>query len=290
MRNALSEMIDLKLLREPVMLLLCLSNVLGMLGFYVPFVFIIDLAMARNSTASQATLLLSLIGITNTFGRVMFGWAADRRWVSALAINNWSLISCGILTCLCPLLPNFLWLTVYSGLFGFIVSAYVCLTSIVLSDLLGVERLTNSFGLLVVSRGIASLLGTPLAGIVYDITSSYDASFMFSGILILLSGLVSCIIPFVHRHERSKMRNEGDYPLVKEFDAQSGKLSVLTERSEENLTEYQRTIQSLRQQKQLFRELEDYKHSLLTSDQKVDEINEEQTDPEEKLPNGTTTT
>lgn len=43
-------------------------------------------------------------------------------------------------------------------------AAYVCLTSIVLTDLLGLERLTNSFGLLVVSRGIASLLGTPLAG------------------------------------------------------------------------------------------------------------------------------
>ena len=28
----------------------------------------------------------------------------------------------------------------------------------------------------------------------------------------------------------------GDYPLPKDVDAQSGKLSVLTERSEENLT------------------------------------------------------
>lgn len=32
------------------------------------------------------------------------------------------------------------------------------------------------------------------------------------------------------------------------MDNVSGKLSVLTEHSEENLTEYQRTIQSLRQQ------------------------------------------
>lgn len=42
-------------------------------------------------------------------------------------------------------------------------------------------------------------------------------------------------------------------------DAQSGKLSVLTERSEENLTEYQRTIQSLQQQRALLQELEEYK-------------------------------
>ena len=34
-------------------------------------------------------------------------------------------------------------------------------------------------------------------------------------------------------------------------DNMSGKLSVLTERSEEALTDYQRTIQSLKQQHQL---------------------------------------
>lgn len=56
-------------------------------------------------------------------------------------------------------------------------------------------------------------------------------------------------------------------------ETQSGKLSVLTERSEENLTEYQRTIQSMYQQRQLIRELEEYKKR-----NKVEEINEENLD------------
>lgn len=59
-----------------------------MLGFYVPFVYIIDLAMSRGCSDGQATLLLSIIGITNTVGRVFFGWVADRRWLTALTINN----------------------------------------------------------------------------------------------------------------------------------------------------------------------------------------------------------
>jgi len=40
----------------------------GMLGFYVPFVFLIDLAISRGATPSEATFLLSIIGIANTFG------------------------------------------------------------------------------------------------------------------------------------------------------------------------------------------------------------------------------
>lgn len=54
------------------MLLICLSNMLGMIGFYVPFVFLIDLSLARQSTMPQATFLLSIIGITNTFGEFIF--------------------------------------------------------------------------------------------------------------------------------------------------------------------------------------------------------------------------
>ncbi|VDL72221.1 unnamed protein product [Nippostrongylus brasiliensis] len=252
-RNAFHEMIDLELLKDSVMLLLCVSNLLGMMGFYIPFVFLKDLAHSRGVDAADSRYLVPVIGVTNTIGRVFFGWLADRGYVSALAINNFSLLACGALTLAAPLLPSFFLLATYAGLFGFIISAYVCLTSIVLSDLLGLEKLTNSFGLLVVARGIASLAGSPFAGLVYDVTQSYSAAFFFAGFVIVVSGLISCAIPFVHKWKRSHGANEGDDP--KDLDNVSGKLSVLTERSEENLTEYQRTIQSLRQQHALLQGL-----------------------------------
>uniref|UniRef100_A0A0R3S5T5 MFS domain-containing protein n=1 Tax=Elaeophora elaphi TaxID=1147741 RepID=A0A0R3S5T5_9BILA len=247
-RNILGEMIDISLLKEPAMFLLCISNLCGMLGFYVPFMFLIDMAVAKGHTKGSGSLLLSVIGITNTVGRIAFGWLADRGWLSALTINNFALLGCGVLTCLCPLLPGYGGLMVYSILFGFIISAYISLTSIVLVDELGLDRLTNSFGLLVVSRGIASLLGTPLAGIVYDMFASYDASFYFAGVIILLSGLVSCLIPVVRRctHEEPAKETVEEARMMDE-DIQSGKLSVLTEHSEEN---YQRTLQSLPQQQE----------------------------------------
>ena len=46
-------------------------------------------------------------------------------------------------------------------LLGLFVSAYVSLTSIVLVDLLGIDSLTSTFGILVLFRGIASILGPP---------------------------------------------------------------------------------------------------------------------------------
>uniref|UniRef100_A0AC35U6L3 MFS domain-containing protein n=1 Tax=Rhabditophanes sp. KR3021 TaxID=114890 RepID=A0AC35U6L3_9BILA len=248
-RNAFNEMIDLDLLMNKTMLLLCISNILGMLGFYVPFVFIINLAGERGVPHEQATLLLSVIGITNTVGRVFIGYMADKPWCSALIFNNFSLVFSGILMMVLPFATNFNELIVISGIFGVVVSAYICLTSIVLADLMGLDKLTNSFGLLVVSRGIACLLGTPLAGIFYDMTQSYDATFYLGGGFLVCAGLVSFSIMLIKKPiEVEPIIEEG---LPKEEDNQSGKLSVLTERSEENFSEYQRTIQSLKQQ-QLF--------------------------------------
>jgi len=41
---------------------------------------------------------------------------------------------------------------------------YVCLTPIVLVDLLGLEKLSNAFGLVLLFQGIGAVAGPPFAG------------------------------------------------------------------------------------------------------------------------------
>ena len=49
-------------------------------------------------------------------------------------------------------------------MFGFTIGAYVGLTSVILVDLLGLDKLTNAFGLLLLFQGVATLIGPPIAG------------------------------------------------------------------------------------------------------------------------------
>lgn len=205
MREPLAEASDYTLLKDAVMLLLCVSNFLAMIGFYVPFVFIIDMAVHDGFNRSESTFLLSVIGIFNTAGRVLFGWLSDRKWISALSMNNFALIISGLLTAICPLLPGYSGLMIYSMLFGLAISAFVTLPSIIIVDELGLDRLTNAFGLLLASRGVACSCGTPIAGLVYGQFNSYAASFYFAGAVILLSGIASSCIPLVHffRHDKT---------------------------------------------------------------------------------------
>ena len=69
---------------------------------------------------------------------------------SAIALSNFCL--------------SFTTQAVYCALFGVTSGAYVGLTSVVLVDLLGLDRLTNAFGILLLFQGIASVLGPPIIG------------------------------------------------------------------------------------------------------------------------------
>ena len=55
-------------------------------------------------------------------------------------------------------------LRIYSAAFGALVGVYVSLTSVILVDLLGLDKLTNAFGLLLLFQGIGTIIGPPIVG------------------------------------------------------------------------------------------------------------------------------
>lgn len=71
---------------------------------------------------------------------------------------------CGAITALVPLISSYWSLCAVSGAFGFFIAANYSLTSIILVELITLEKFTNAYGLLLLVQGIANLVGPPLAG------------------------------------------------------------------------------------------------------------------------------
>lgn len=61
-------MLDFELLKDTSMILLSFSNLFGMLGFYVPFMFVFEMAKSKDIEEEQAKWLLPVIGVFNTLG------------------------------------------------------------------------------------------------------------------------------------------------------------------------------------------------------------------------------
>ncbi|XP_059482232.1 monocarboxylate transporter 2 isoform X2 [Neocloeon triangulifer] len=185
--SVLASMMDTSLLKDPVFMMIGISNIFGMLGLYIPFVYLVDAATQEGVEKSKATFLLSIIGIVNTVGRVLCGFVADLPQVNTLLMNNICLVLSALAVAATPFCYDYTTFCCMAIVFGIGISGYISLTSIILVDLLGLDKLTNAFGLLILFRGSAAIVGSPLAGAIYDATKNYTVPFLMGGFFFLLA-------------------------------------------------------------------------------------------------------
>ena len=94
MMSVLKEMVNFKILSQPLFLLIAISNVFGMLGFYVPFVYLLNMAVLQGISVESANFLLSVIGISNTFGKFFIKFRIFGAPLSTLNLFNRKLGVC----------------------------------------------------------------------------------------------------------------------------------------------------------------------------------------------------
>ncbi|CAI2357701.1 unnamed protein product [Caenorhabditis sp. 36 PRJEB53466] len=210
MFKTISNMLSLPLLADPTFLMFAISNLLTSVGFNSPLYFLPLHAKQLKLTPLQGSEILSFFGISNTIGRIMFGVVADHKLPLPFGLGNdtarnrlWmyniSLTICGVLTTFCYKFEGYIPLTVYAASFGFTIASYICLTSVILVDLLGLDKLTNAFGLLLLWQGVGTVFGPPVSGYLADLTGNYTLSFVFCGINLLISGLMLFGIPIFQK-------------------------------------------------------------------------------------------
>ncbi|KAL7030158.1 hypothetical protein ACKWTF_006550 [Chironomus riparius] len=199
--SILGSLLDVSLLKDWTFMFLAVSNLFGMAALFVPFFYIVD--SAKQQGIENPSSLISIIGITNTFGRIACGYVADFPAVNSLLLNNCCLVLCAVALAAVPLCTTFAMYMIASVVFGIGLAGYMSLTSIILVDLLGLDKLTNAFGLLIMFRGAAAIFGAPLIGGIYDLTNSYSASFFAAGGLFAVAAVFSFLAPVVAKYKKS---------------------------------------------------------------------------------------
>ena len=159
-----TSMMDKTLIKNWPYLVFCASSFVLFLWAGMPYVYLIDKAMQIDIAASKAAFLLSIIGISRTVGQIVLGYLGDHPKVHSVQLYAFSIAISGLATIFVPVCTVYAALSLYSVLFGFFISVTYCLTMMVLVDLVGLNRATNAFGLVQMAMGIATLLGTPIAG------------------------------------------------------------------------------------------------------------------------------
>lgn len=116
---------DFGLLTNPIFTIFVVSNCCTCLGFNAPYVYLPDRAEEKGMNKLDSAFLLSVIGISNTFGRILFGWIADRKGVNRLLLYGTSLVICGTVNVMNPLNDSKIYLMIYASVYGMFIGEYV---------------------------------------------------------------------------------------------------------------------------------------------------------------------
>lgn len=160
----LSSIVDTSLLSSPSFMMLACSGFLTMMGFYVPFIFAVPRATSGGMEESSALLIVSAIGVSNTISRIACGILSSFPSVSPLLLNNIAIMAGGVYTFFSGVSLSAGYQYGFAAVFGVCIACFSALRSIIAVDLMGLEKLTNAFGFLMLFQGIAAIIGAPIAG------------------------------------------------------------------------------------------------------------------------------
>jgi len=201
-------MIDMSLMRSPSFLILAFTGFLTLSCLFVPFMFVGGLAKQNGVPENITSNLVVILGLVNVVGRVAIGMVADHPKVDPVFVSNVAVLLGGGATMAAPLLSSFWMFAIYCSVFALGVAGFATLRSVICVELLGVEKLTSAYGLLMLFMGMAALMGPPFAAYLMNLTASYSLSFVVMGGLMVLSGILSFPLRRVNQYELEKLKKQ----------------------------------------------------------------------------------
>ncbi|XP_074648035.1 monocarboxylate transporter 14-like [Tubulanus polymorphus] len=161
-----------------------------------------------NLDTHKARFTISLLGLTNLFGRVITGVALQHPKVDCFSIYISFNFIFGICVGFYPFCAGYSHVLIMVSIMGFLLAAYGSLTNIVLADLLPEKYLLSALGYTYCSGGVGSVIGAPLAGWLYDATGNYANSMYLGSACTFISILI--IVPSWLTHVRQKCRRDAE--------------------------------------------------------------------------------
>lgn len=157
----------------------------GSVGLFLALVHINPYARQFGISATQANLLIGLIGVGNVAGRLFLGSIGDRMGARRLLmVLTFALV---LLNLLWLGAHTFVTLALFAICFGVANGGCISLYPSVAASWFGTANLGAILGSLYISVGVAALIGGSVAGLLFDLYQSYAASIMLGALCALLS-------------------------------------------------------------------------------------------------------
>ncbi|XP_072761392.1 monocarboxylate transporter 12 isoform X2 [Anoplolepis gracilipes] len=196
---------DLSVLKDPIYLVILISNTTSAISNTNFMILLPSYAIAEGFDRNSSALLLSIVSALDLVGRISGASLSDIDFVPKYYYFVVGLGTSGIALALLPMASSYTMLSFFCGLFGLSSGMYIGITTVILADMLGTEKLSSSYGISLFVNGVLQLVGPPVCGVIFENVLSYKPIFLAFGIILILGTALWAAVPIIKRNSKKDL-------------------------------------------------------------------------------------
>ncbi|XP_070181608.1 monocarboxylate transporter 13-like [Littorina saxatilis] len=175
------------------------SNILWNCGAAVYIAFGPDFFIMQGLDKMDSSFMLTLFGLGEFVGGIAGEILGNIEGFNRLNIYISVNLMGGVMVFLFPVTDGYAAYGTLSFFFGLCFGVILGLLIIVMTDLLGADRIGDGLGYLMIANGIGAFTGPPIAGIFKDTFGGYEQALYFAGVTLFAAGFITFLIPLQKR-------------------------------------------------------------------------------------------
>lgn len=185
--------VDFKLFKQPIFITYFFGSSISQLASSIPQSFFPSHAEDMGLSRSEGMLFVAIAGFADLGGRILTTLIADQRYLNRPRFLGSVLIIHGIVACFTPFFLNFPSFSAYCALYGASGGIVFAISTTILTDYIGIEKLSQGLGLMLFFNGFASAGSYLFTGFFREFIGSYTPGFIINGISLIISGVLFCV-------------------------------------------------------------------------------------------------
>lgn len=156
-------------------------------------------AIGLGMSPASAVNILVIIGVTGIVGRLVFGHLADVIGMKSVVVSSFGLM---LTAFVCLIVDSQVWMVyLFSALYGLSYGSFEILQSPIIANLFGLQSLGTIVGVAAGIGGTGFILGSVIAGHIFDISGSYLMAFLMCAVASIIAGILSAFLPLKKQGE-----------------------------------------------------------------------------------------
>lgn len=189
--------LDFGLFFDPVYLVILISNATSSISYTNFLIFLPSYGIDMGIAIHLAPYLISIFSLFDLVGRMGASILSDYRFVPKSTYFVGGLLISGAALIAVPWATNMLTIGGVCAVFGISSGSVIGVTAIVMSDYLGREKLTSSYGISLCVNGIFQLIGPPICALILGEKENYILLFVLLGSFIIIGTFPWVFMPCI---------------------------------------------------------------------------------------------